>query len=347
MRTKIILIVGLIFINSFSSAEETKAKLSGFKKVEEGILLEAPVGRQLVDAQPLVFKWLVTRSDIKSISLRIYSNNDQSNNPAIASFELNSKIRSVKLSNSILAEGSYYWEVHGFNDSDPLPQTTGKSYFTIEPQQLLNLKTKRIVTSFSTSRGEYSSQDPNYSLNFDTTPVTFGLGFSGGSNNSIYEITYSFSDITIRGSLKKIQSVKAHYSWRILGNNPYSFELFIGPQLRTVSYPLINTADGLNLTSETNNSLNAGINISLQSQLSENASFFLSAFLDNAIGSSNELSDLSYEIRLGGLYNIRWPVGFGVDLSYYSDTVSSEVNVGLLKATNNAVSLTGKFFYSF
>lgn len=346
MKTFLIFVSILALFDHVNAADISKR--DGREAIETGgAVLKSPLGSRRLEEQPIFFKWSVSKPEAVTTSLKIYLIHSEDSKELVDSFDFKSQIGSMSLSHLQLSEGQYEWVIHTFDENHPQPLSEDKARFFVKPSQVLNLKTHRLYGSFATGRGDYQSEDKNYSLSFDTTPTIFSGGYAGSSEAAIYEISYGYSDFTIQGELKNFQVLQGHYSFRVLGSSPYSFELFIGPQLRSLAFPLVSSTDGTSIQTDEKTVLNAGINVSMHQQMTEKIALFASMYFDDSVTSSSFLSNLSYEIRGGAFYNVLGPIGLGAELAYKSDEITQSLNAGPTTGRSHHILTTGKFFFSF
>ncbi len=344
------ILIGLfLIIFSVSGRAQTSTQKNHLKETpipSGGSVLKAPSGQIPIENSPIIFKWDVVSPKTKTSTLKIFQHTTRGKT-LLGSYDFTGQIESTKIADLQFLPGFYSWELYLFDDASPQPISRDEKTFQIVSEPPLNLKTERIFLSLASGRGDYKSDDPNFILSFQTTPTQYELGYAGGGETSIYKVSYGISDFTIRGSLEKFETVEAQYAWRVLGSTPFSFELFVGPQLRHISSPLITSVDGTTLNKDTVKTLNAGLVISLHSQFSERSSFVSSIAFNNAINSKNYFSGMSYKASIGALYTLRDPVGLGLDISYMNDEIIKDPMNPITKITNSDYSISGKVLYSF
>ena len=348
MKLMILILIIVTGSHAWAESSEHNSSQQGVQHNSNGAILKTPTGRQLIEDNPISFKWVVTNKSAKTVKLKIYRTSpDLKSKVAVGTYDFSTRIQSMTLEQVDLAEGQYTWEIHTFDEKKPSPLTSDYKSFYIESAQPLNLKADRIYGSFSTGRGEYTGQNFAYKLSFDTTPTIYEAGFAGGTEKAIYDVSFSYSDFTIRGNIEKFQDLKFKYGFRALGTTPYSFELFIGPQVRGLVAPIITSTNGVTVDRDNSTFINGGLALDLHSQVSERAAFVASFFIDDTVDSKDYFSNPSYEFSIGTLYSLRTPIGIGIDIGYKVNQATKEQAGGDVHLSNKYYYAKGKLIYSF
>ncbi len=321
-----VLIFTFVICTSCTSAIAHASPIQTQPPKKGGALLEFPRGRFQENETPNFFKWSL-RQKVNSVTLKIYRANFRAEyNPEtdlISRYDFLPTVQSMTWSEEDIPAGDYVWVLEGYNETSPNAIYADSANFKIEPLKTFNVKTLRMGIIAGFSRGEYNSTDPNFKINFRTTPTTYGLLFSGGSSADIWEINGYMSDFVLRGAVHRTTTLYAGYFSQLKRANPNEMEIFWGPTVRGFQYPLVRSTDGTEIESEDLTVFAPGLSLKVQRQLDQHIMLHGHVGYDVAVvGSQNVefgFDKGSYNVHFGMLYSLFWPLGFNGEFQYRFD----------------------------
>ena len=319
-----------------------------------GVVLDFPQGRFQENLAPNYFKWTL-QAPAKTLTLKIYRKPPSGKiNPTtdlIQRFDLMGDVDSLTWDRPRLPYGQYLWLVESYDDKNPLPIYVDSTEFEVEELKNLDLRTSRISVIAGFSRGEYTSSDATYSLNFTTAPTNYGINITLGQPEKIWNTQMVVNDMTLRGSIYRTMSLETSYLQRWGARNRYSMDFFWGPSLRAFQFPRVRTLNGTDLHDDTITTANPGLALAVQKQIDLNISLFSKTSLDFPVyGSQSLVSDadgINFNISAGMNYRLFWPLGVSGEVQYRMDRAKTKDGNNEILAEISSVSMLINLIYIF
>lgn len=295
-----------------------------------GVFLEYPQGRYQENAAPNFFKWnLQTRTS--SIALKVLrceqACTPQSAKELVARFDFLPDVQSMNWFGEALPVGHYIWSVEGFNNSSANPVFSDTASFSIEPIMSYGFKTRRLGLLAGFGRGNYSSGDVNYDVEFRTTPTIYGLSFGGGSKTNIWNFEGFLSDFILKGQLYQTITFSSEYLWQLDVSDPGRFLFFVGPSLKFFNYPQIVSVNGIDLNINNESIFSPGLALKSQYEIDKYIALQMGLTYNVAVFGSEkvdfELQNGSLNGSIGLTYGKMWPVGIGGEIQYQRDRIGT------------------------
>lgn len=318
-------------------------------------ILEYPRGQFQENAVPQFFKWNVMQRDLKSIAIKVFrarpdGTYDQEND-LIGRFDFLPNTQSMNWPHAQFVRGKYVWVVESYNDQDPHPIYIDSTSFEVEGIKHMSLQTKKMGLLVGFSRGKYSSEDPNYNLDFDTTPTFYGGVLKGGRENTLWESFAFASDFILQGAVYRSFTLGGAHTWGLNKKKIYELECFVGPALRAMMFPRVRSSDGSAIYKKDIWVINPGVEFVLQRQFDQHITFFSKVILDlNAFGTDPvifELNQANFNFNAGLLYGLFWPIGFSGEFQYKRDNTKTRDGSATVETHLQEWSVAANLYYAF
>ena len=334
---------------TISTEDKTLSKKT-LRQKPSGALLQYPTGRFKETSTPKLFKW-ITFDSVDSVGLLIYRKhqNDSSKRMLVARYELMGSVQSAEWQRESLSPGKYEWQLLGYKNESPNAVFSDTANFTVEELSQFSSESKVVGFQVGISRGSYQSIDGVYNIGFDTTPTILGIRYQAGKNNRITSANFLLKDFVLLGSVNQSMSFQYNYMFQLNKPSSRPLDYFAGPSARILQFPLVRSADGVNITKENSTSLNPGASFLLQYKMNLSWFLFAEATLDlPVVGSSSPdlgLDQLNTNIRIGGIYTIYWPFGVSGEFNYQSNKISFTDNGSKFSTTVSGISYIAYLYY--
>ncbi len=297
----------------------------------------------------LDFQWSHEGMKVQSQRITIYRKQLDLGgvNETILTFDLLADVQNLKFPGQRFPPGSYSWEIQIYDKASSTPIHQTQQSFEVLAEETLNIKTDRMYAVLGSGRGNYKSSDNLYNIDFNVSPIQYGIGYAGGSQSQLYEIEYIYSDFTVAGSLKKNQSFAGSYVFRIFGESFYDSEIYIGPALSFSTFPVVSTTDGTNVETNDGSNFKMGLNVTYHKMIGRDSSFYIAGKGLMPVSGSNSSKAFSFQTSLGVIYNLKWPFGVGGEVAYISDRYNDSGMNGALEIESGSFMARAKAIYSF
>ncbi len=319
-----LLITALLFCSVPSYAIEETG-------IYEGVFLEFPQGRFQENEAPKFFKWNI-RTRTASISLKVFRCENactiQSRKELVSRFDFLSDVQTMNWFGEALPVGHYIWSVEGFSKDNPNPIFSDTAIFSIEAIKTYGFKTRRIGLLAGFGRGNYTSGDANYEVDFRITPTIYGLSYGGGSATKIWNVKGYFSDFILKGDLYKTATVSGDYLWQLNVSDPGRVLYFLGPTLKYFNYPRAISTNGVDLDIKNESLFSPGVAFKGQYDFDKYVAFQFGIQYDVAAAGTakidTQIDNGSVNASVGLTYGKIWPVGVGGEIQYQRDKIGTK-----------------------
>jgi hypothetical protein len=320
----------------------------------EGIVLDYPAGRYQEDKPPNFFKWSLYDRSVVSLALKVYRVDiDGSYDPIkdlVGRFDFTSDTESMIWPRAPLYRGEYVWTMDGYNNQSPEPIFHEEREFVIEPMSDVDLRTIRWGVQVGFSRGTYTSSDPTFNVGFQTTPTIYGILFRGGSDRRIWDLSMYISDFTLKGSVRQTLSGYGAYSFRVSSASANKTDLFLGPALRTFTFPRARSSDGSDIRTTQITQLSPGLLLSAQKRMDFKITLYSQLMADLPVvataRSEIDFKQLGYGMSAGIIFGQFWPLSFSGELQYRTDKASTFDGNDRVNVTMDGISLIANMVYA-
>ncbi len=318
------------------------------------VMLEYPIGRFQDDKPPALFRWtLYAKAD--SLTIKVFRKNHEGSydkiKNLIARFDISSQVMSMSWPHQPLPVGNYAWSIEGYDETTPNALFYEDTNFTIEAASAINLQTKRFGIQVGFGRGQYASINRDFDVNFNTTPTIYGILYRGGNANGIWDLSGYASDFILRGKLVQTFSAHASYAYHLNDPNSSRTDFFIGPSLRTHTFPSVFSSDGVNIKSSTMTQMSPGLIFSTQKLLNTKFTLYSHLKVDAPVFASKKMTSAvgptAYSATGGMIFGYFWPLAFGAELEYRADKSLTQVGSGKIDTTMESWALISNLVYTF
>jgi hypothetical protein len=350
----------LIFSISFTSISwaQTLQTKPDVEIPHGGAILEYPRGRFQENTPPDFFKWSLLRP-AHSVSIKIYRTGEDGKfdpqRDLITRYDFLSKIQSATWTRDSFPRGNYAWTIELYDENNHVPTFVDTARFVVETLKHFDLHTVRMGAVVGFARGSYASEDDGVgfspSLEYDTTPTTYGLVAAGGSDKNVWTVTGYISDFILKGKVTRTLNLQGGYFIRMNEPNKFGTEIYAGPSLRTFQFPRSRSTDGTNVNSENVFVANPGGAILVQKRFDLHVTLFTQLGLDLPVLGDSKikagLDSLNYNVRGGLVYGLFWPIGFSGEVQYRTDKATTYDGDDKIKTTLQEWSVVASLLYAF
>lgn len=318
------------------------------------VVLDFPTGRFQDDKSPVFFRWTLY-ANADSLTLKVFRRNrdgsyDKTKN-LVARFDISAQVPSMAWPYPPLIVGNYVWSIEGYDEVTPKPLFYEEAHFLIESASAISLRTKRLGIQVGFGRGQYTSVNQTYELDFKTTPTIYGILYRGGSVDGIWDLSANASDFILRGALMQTFSAYASYAYRLTDPNTNKMEIFIGPSLRTYTFPRVFSPNGVSIERDTISQLNPGLVFSTQKLLNTKFTLYSHLRADAPAYSSEKMTEAvgptAYSATGGLIFGYFWPLAFGAEFEYRNDRSLTKLRNDKLDVMLESWALISHLVYTF
>jgi hypothetical protein len=215
----------------------------------------------------------------------------------------------------------------------------------------LDLSTQRYGLQVGFSRGNYTSRDSSFVVDFQTTPTIYGFLYRGGNTYRVWDLSAFMSDFTVRGAVRRTFSGFGSYSYRISSPNSSRIDFFLGPTLRSFTFPRVQTADGVSISTTDVTQVSPGLILSAQKRFDFKITLYTQLMVDipvlASVKSVSSSQQIGYGAHGGLLFGQFWPLAFGGELQYRVDRSTTFEGTEPINVKMEGLSLVLNTTYAF